>query len=64
MDNVVQDEYTSDYKPFRKFWRALLRFGSPRFTAQSVSELIVRDAANDEDCCNEQISCQCQLTAA
>lgn len=64
MDNVVQDEFASLIKPVRKFWRALLRFGSPRFTVQSVRELMHRDAANDEDCSDERIPCECQLNAA
>ena len=48
-----------------RFWRALMRFGSPRFTSASVVELARRPAANDEQCtlCGNPAECESQLEA-
>jgi len=50
--------------PFKRFWRALLRFGSPRFTVETFSEFTQMQAVNDDECSEELVDCSCQLNAA
>ncbi len=61
MYNIVSDRLLSCYKPLKQFWQALLRFGSPRFTVESVREFKQLRAANDD---LDTEACGCQLDAA
>ncbi|MCY4094679.1 MAG: hypothetical protein OXG05_06050 [Gammaproteobacteria bacterium] len=52
------------YKPVERFWNALLRFGSPRFSIETFSEFVQTRAANDDKCSDETVDCPCQLQVA
>ena len=54
----------SCYKPVKRFWNALLRFGSPRFSIETFSEFTQMQAANDDKCPDDTVDCSCQLQAA
>ena len=50
-------------EPAKSFWRAVIRFGSPRFSIESAVELMaISDAKNDEF--DDDLDCRCQLEAA
>ena len=64
MFNVVWIKFSSCYKPVRKFWRAVIRFGSPRFSVESATDMERRQAANDDECPDAPCGCKAQLSAA
>lgn len=63
MYGIARDVLLALYQSLKQFWKALLRFGSPRFTVETLNELRQIEAANDEDS-NDDIDSQCQLQAA
>lgn len=52
------------YRPVKRFWNALLRFGSPRFSIETFSEFSQMQAANDDKCSEDTVDCSGQLQAA
>ena len=63
MYRVVREGLIAFHKHAVKFWYAVLRFGSPRLSVDSVTELFT-EAANDDECSCGGIDSQGQLTAA
>lgn len=63
MYGIASDILLAICNSLKQFWRALLRFGSPRFSVQSVKEFQEFQTANDDES-NEEIDCRCQLQAA
>ena len=63
MYGIAHDILMALCKSVHQFWRALLRFGSPRFSVQPVREYQELVAANDDES-NDEIDCPCQLHAA
>lgn len=64
MFNNARRLLLSCYRPVKRFWNALLRFGSPRFSIETFSEFMQMQAANDDECSHETVDCSCQLQAA
>ena len=56
--------FKSCYAPIKRFWRALLRFGSPRFSVETFDEFLKLQADNDDECSDAMVDGCGQLEAA